>query len=199
MKNLIGNPRAVAGWGIAFAVLLLVSAAMVSLPTAAASGEGIAAFYAAHGQVIVIQQVVGIAALGAFIAFALSLESSRWIRPTLLLFVVTELATNVIPLLIVASNPSPSTAHSLTLAEDIADSALFIAIAVFVAATTMTQPIWLRIAAYVVAATCTVRAVGSPFGFSALDTVAPFAFLVFVIVLSVESVVRRQSAAVLPP
>ncbi len=85
----------------------------------------------------------------------------------------------------------------LTVAEDIADSALFIAIAVFVAAATMTQPVWLRVAAYVVAAACTVRALGSPLGFTALDVVAPLAFVAFVIVLSVKSLVRRQSAAVL--
>ncbi|HYU63959.1 MAG TPA: hypothetical protein VEN12_09265 [Verrucomicrobiae bacterium] len=197
MRHLIGTPGAVAGWGIAFAVLLLVSAAMVSLPTSAQSGERIAAFYIAHGELIVLQQIVGVAALGAFIAFALSLRPSRWLRPALWLFAVTELATNVIPLVMEASNPRADTAHMLTVAEDIADSALFIAIAVFVAAATMTQPVWLRVAAYVVAAACTVRALGSPLGFTALDVVAPLAFVAFVIVLSVKSLVRRQSAAVL--
>ncbi len=170
---------------------------MVSLPTSAQSGERIAAFYIAHGELIVLQQIVGVAALGAFIAFALSLRPSRWLRPALWLFAVTELATNVIPLVMEASNPRADTAHMLTVAEDIADSALFIAIAVFVAAATMTQPVWLRVAAYVVAAACTVRALGSPLGFTALDVVAPLAFVAFVIVLSVKSLVRRQSAAVL--
>ncbi len=148
---------------------------MVSLPTSAQSGERIAAFYIAHGELIVLQQIVGVAALGAFIAFALSLRPSRWLRPALWLFAVTELATNVIPLVMEASNPRADTAHMLTVAEDIADSALFIAIAVFVAAATMTQPV----------------------GFTALDVVAPLAFVAFVIVLSVKSLVRRQSAAVL--
>ena len=44
-----------AWWGVAFVILLFVSAAMVSLPTAAESGDRIAAFYNAHQQVIVWQ------------------------------------------------------------------------------------------------------------------------------------------------
>ncbi len=47
-----------AWWGVAFVILLLVSAAMVSLPTAAEPGDRIAAFYSAHHQVIVWQQIV---------------------------------------------------------------------------------------------------------------------------------------------
>jgi hypothetical protein len=199
LRRLIGTPGAAFGWAIVFAVLLLLSAAMVSLPTAAESGTRITAFYAAHGQVIVIQQVAGIAALGAFVAFAMSVRPNRWLRPALWLFVVAELATNLVPLLIVATNPSPDTAHTLTSFEDIADSALFLSIAVFVAAATLTQPVWLRLAAYSVAAACTVRALGSPLGFTALDAAAPFAFLAFVLVLGVKSLVRRQSAAVVEP
>lgn len=168
---------------------------MVSLPTASDSGAKIVDFYAAHSQLIVLQQVVGIGALGAFVAFALSLRPNRWLRPALWLFVLAELVTNVIPLVIVVSNQSPDTALRLTLTEDIADSALFIAIAIFAAAATLTQPTWLRIAGYVVAAASIARAIGSPLGFTALDAVAPLVFIAFVLVLSVQSLVRRQSAA----
>jgi hypothetical protein len=195
MKQLIGTPRAAGAWGIAFVVLLLVGAAMVSLPTAAEDGDRIAAFYSAHAQVIVIQQVIGLFALAAFVAFALSLPPNRWLRSALWFFVIAELATNVVPLLIVATNPAPESAHALTLVEDIADSALFIAVAVFVAAATQREPTWLRIAAYVVAAASAVRAIGSPLGFAALDAAAPLAFLAFVLVLSVRSLVRQESAA----
>ena len=196
MKNLIGTPGAVAGWGIAFVVILLVSAAMVSLPTAADDGEKIARFYSAHAQVIVLQQVAGVAALGAFIAFALSLRPNRWLRPALWLFALAELATNIIPVVMVASNPSPGSAHGWTVAEDIADSALFVSIAIFAAVATLTQPLWLRLVAYVVAAASLVRAIGSPMGFTALDTVAPLVFIAFVVVLGAKSVVLRQSAAI---
>ncbi len=190
MRRLIGSQRAAGAWGIAFVVLLLVSAAMVSLPTAAESGERIAAFYSAHGQVITVQQVVGIVALAAFIAFALSLPPNRWLRLALWAFVVSELVTNVVPLIIVATKPAPDAAHSLTLVEDLADSALFLSVALFVVAATLTQPRWLRAASYLVAAACGIRAVASPFGIAALDQVAPLIFVAFVLVLSIKLLVR---------
>src|SRR6266550_1480539 len=181
---------AAGAWGIAFVVLLLVSAAMVSLPTAAESGERIAAFYSAHGQVITVQQVVGIVALAAFIAFALSRPPNRWLRLALWAFVVSELVTNVVPLIIVATKPAPDAAHSLTLVEDLADSALFLSVALFVVAETLTQPRWLRAASYLVAAACGIRAEESPFGIAALDQVAPLIFVAFVLVLSIKLLVR---------
>ena len=198
MTRLIGTPRAAGVWGIVFSVLLLASAAMVSLPTSAQTGEQIVAFYSAHAQVIVIQQVVGLAALGAFIAFALSLPPNRWVRPALGLFVIAELATNIVPLLIVATHPSGDTAHALTFVEDIADSALFLSIAVFVAVATLKEPTWLRIAAYVVAAAGVLRGIGGPFGFTSLDVAAPLAFLALILVLSVRSFVGPRPATPRP-
>ncbi len=190
MRRLIGTQRAAGAWGIAFVVLLLVSAAMVSLPTAAETGDRIAAFYTAHGELIVLQQIVGVVALAAFIAFGLSLPPNRWLRPALWAFVVTELATNAVPLVIVATNPSPETAHSWTFVEDLADTALFISVALFVLAATLTEPKWLRVIAYVAAAACVIRALASPFGITALDQVAPLIFVAFVLVLSIKLLVR---------
>ena len=190
MTRLAGSQRAAGGWGIAFVVLLLVSAAMVSLPTAAQTGDRIAAFYAAHGQVIVLQQVLGIVAVAAFIAFGLSLPPNRWLRPALWAFVVCELATNLVPLVIVAMKPSAETAHSLTLVEDMADSALFISVALYVIAATLTQPTWLRVMSYVAGAACVARAVVSPFGITALDQIAPLILVTFVLVLSIKLLVR---------
>jgi hypothetical protein len=163
---------------------------MVSLPTAAQTGDRIAAFYAAHGQVIVLQQVLGSVALASFIAFGLSLPPNRWLRPALWAFVVSELATNLVPLVIVAMKPSAETAHSLTFVEDLADSALFISVALFVIAATLTQPAWLRVMSYVAAAACVLRAVVSPFGITALDQVAPLVLVAFVLVLSIKLLVR---------
>ena len=198
MKRLFGTRRAAGGWGIVFVVLLLVSAAMVSLPTAAETGERIAAFYVAHGQLIVLQQIVGVVALTAFIAFGLSLPPNRWLRPALWAFVVSELVTNLVPLVIVATSPSAGTAHSLTLVEDVADAALFISIALFVSAATLTEPTWLRLAGYVVAAACVIRALESPFGVTALDQVAPLVFVAFVLVLSVRLLVLPSPVAGAP-
>ena len=181
-----------------FVVLLLVSAAMVSLPTAAETGDRIAAFYSAHGQLIVLQQIVGVVALAVFIAFGLSLPPNRWLRPALWAFVVTELVTNLVPLVIAATNPTAATTHSLTFVEDLADAAFFISIALFISAATLAEPAWLRLAGYVVAAACVIRAVASPFGVTALDQIAPLAFVAFVLVLSIKLLVRPEPLAAQP-
>lgn len=199
MRRLVGYQRAAGGWGIAFVVLLLVSAAMVSLPTATETGDRIAAFYAAHGQLIVLQQILGVVALGAFVAFGLSLPPSRWLRPALWAFVVSELATNLVPLVIVATKPSAEAAHSWTFVEDLADAALFISIALFVAAATLAEPMWLRVTSYVVAAACVVRAVASPFGITALDQIPPLLFVAFVLVLSIKLLVKPAPVAAAQP
>ena len=193
--SFFGTSRAAGGWGIVFVVLLLVSAAMVSVPTAADTGDQIVAFYRAHGQVIVIQQVAGILALGAFIAFGLSLPPNRWLRPALWTFVVTEIATNLFPLIIILTNPAAGTAHTLTFIEDLADAVFFLASALFVSMATLGQPVWLRIAAYAVAVLVAVRAVASPLGVTALDQVAPIAFVALVLVFSIKLLVRPSSQA----
>ena len=193
--SFFGTSRAAGGWGIVFVVLLLVSAAMVSVPTAADTGDQIVAFYRAHGQVIVIQQVAGILALGAFIAFGLSLPPNRWLRPALWTFVVTEIATNLFPLIIMLTNPAAGTAHTLTFIEDLADAVFFLASALFVSMATLGQPVWLRIAAYAVAVLVAVRAVASPFSVTALDQVAPIAFVALVLVFSIKLLVRPSSQA----
>jgi hypothetical protein len=197
--RLFGTRRAAGVWGIVFVVLLLVSAAMVSVPTAAESGSRIAAYYSAHAQLIVIQQVVGILALGAFIAFALSLPANRWLRLALWVFVATELVTNFVPLVIVLANPGADNAHTLTFVEDLADSAFFISIGLFASAATLNEPTWLRMVGYVIALTSVIRAVGSPLGMTALDQVAPLAFVAFVLLLSVRLLVRQAAAPVAQP
>ena len=126
---------------------LFVEGALISLPTAEQSGERIAAFYDAHRQVIVVQQVVGILLLVPLLAFA------------------------------------------LTLAEDLADAALFAAIAVFAFVAALAEPSWVRIVGLVAAALTLVRAFASPLGVTALDAAAPLAFLAFVLVLSVRILV----------
>jgi hypothetical protein len=192
--RIYGTSRAAAGWAIVFVVLLLLSAAMVTLPSASQTGDRIAAFYAAHGQVIVIQQIVGVIALAAFVVFALSLPANRWLRLALWIFVGTELATNVVPLIILGNTHSPVAARTWTLVEDVADTALSVAIAIFVVAVTLGKPTWLRVTGYVVAALNVIHGIGSLFGFSALDAVAPIAFVAFMLLLSARLLRRRASA-----
>src|ERR1700694_6040229 len=68
-------------WGVAFVVTLTVGAGMVSVPTATQSGREISAFYAAHAAVILIQQLLGVVALGFLIGFAVArgARTRRWL------------------------------------------------------------------------------------------------------------------------
>ena len=195
MSRLFGHPRAAGVWGIVFVLLLFVSAAMVSVPTATMGGDKIVAFYTAHASVIVLQQVLGLVAVAAFVAFGLSLPRNRWLVPAVAAVVVIELVTNVVPLLILASGSSADTALTLTRVEDDADAILSIAIAAFVAAASMGQPIWLRLVAYVVAAANVARGVADPLGITVLDAVAPLLFIAFVLAFSVKLIVRPNVLA----
>jgi hypothetical protein len=172
---------------------------MVSLPTAAQSGETITAFYDANRQEIIAQQVVGILLLVPWLLFARTLdgrarahhpERARWLLPAALVVAAAELATNLLPLALAAtSDPSLATAHTLTLAEDLADAALFASIAVFSFVAALTEPSWVRNVGLAAATVTLVRAFASPLGVTALDAVAPLAFLAFVLVLSVRILV----------
>ena len=182
-----------AWWGIAFVILLFVSAAMVSLPTAADGGERIAAFYAAHKQLIVWQQIVGVLATLPLLAFAASLSSrarmggraNRWLLPAAGLVAMASVVTSLVPVVMVLmANLSPDLAQQLTVIEDLADAVLFASLAAFVLAASTGAPIWVRGPAYLVAIAAIARAVMSPLGVTALDFVAPMAVLVFVVLLA---------------
>src|SRR2546423_7454894 len=158
-------------WGIAFAVTLFVAGAMVSLPTARQSGRAIAAFYAAHAGVIVVQQVLGVVTLAFLLAFALALGARRrrWLLVGTVLLAISELVTNIVPVILVLTNPGPDGAHTWTVIEDLADEALFISIAVFSVAATIDEVGWVRVAGLVVAAIALLRVALTLFGVAALD------------------------------
>ena len=180
-------------WGVAFVILLFVSAAMVSRPTAAEPGDRIAAFYNAHQQVIVWQQIVGTLALLPFLAFAVALsrrarldgQRNRWLMPAAGLVALATVVTSLVPLaMALMPNLSPDLAHQLTVVEDLADSVLFASLAGFVLATSTGAPVWVRALAVLVALASLARAVLSPFGLTELDVAAPLAVLGFVVLLS---------------
>ena len=175
-------------WGIAFVVTLFVSGAMVSLPTARQSGRAIAAFYAAHTGVILVQQVLGVVTLAFFLAFALALGARRrrWLLVGTVLVVISELVTNIVPVVLALTNPGPDGAHAWTVIEDLADEALFISIAVFSVAATIDEIGWVRVAGLLVAAISLMRVVLTAFGVAALDALAPIAFLILLLILSVR-------------
>jgi hypothetical protein len=181
-------------WGIAFVVLLFIGGGMVSVPTADVEAAKIVAFYDIHASIVIAAQVIGVIALVPLALFVLALvrrlhdpSSARRLIAALMLVVITELVTNVPPLVLsLLSSPSGSTAHAWTLSGDIADAALFASLGLLALALIPGRAAWLRSAGAAVAFLAFVRAVGSPLGFTALDAVAPIAFLAFVVVLSVQ-------------
>ena len=192
MRRFVGTRRAAGGWGIAFVVLLLVSSALASLPTAADSAAAIAAFYRDHASIVVVQQVVGVVALVPLVLFGISLPPNRWLKPALFLLVGVELVTQIVPLLILAS---PGSAQALTSVEDLADAVLFVTVALFVLAATLGQPRWMRVGAYVVAAACLLRAVRV----SVFALAAPLLFLALILIMCVWMLVKgRQIPAAQP-
>jgi hypothetical protein len=174
-------------------ILLVVSAAMVSLPTAADGGDRIAAFYVAHKAVIVWQQIVAMLALLPFLAFAASLSSwarmgghsNRWLMPAAWLVALASVVTSLVPLaMVLVANLSADLAHQLTVVEDLADAVLFASLAAFVLAASIGAPVWVRAPAFLAAIAATARAILSPLGVTALDLVAPMAVLMFVVLLA---------------
>src|SRR5438034_5740460 len=182
-------------WGVAFVVTLAVSAGMVSLPTSAQSGAQIAGFYRAHAAVILVQQVLGVLSVVFFLLFAVALGASRrrWLLVGTVLVAITELATNVLPVVLALSNPTPDGAYALTVAEDLADAALFATVAVFSVAATIDQVAWVQVTGLVVAALAVIRAAASPFAITALDVVAPLAFIALILMLSVRLLIGKPS------
>jgi hypothetical protein len=183
-------------WGVAFVVTLAVSAGMVSLPTSTQSGAQIAGFYRAHAAVILLQQLMGVLSLVFLVAFALALGARRrrWLLAATAIVAITELATNLVPAVLTLSNPAPDSAYALTVAEDLADAALFASIAVFSVAATIDQVAWVQVAGLVVAAVSVIRAAASPFAITALDLLAPLAFIALVLILSIRLLLGTKSA-----
>ena len=182
-------------WGVAFVVLLLAEAAMVSLPTGKTSGAQLKSFYDTHAQIILMQQLLGAIAMIPLVAFAISLGARRspWLFAGTALVVITELATNALPLTILFTNPTAGAAHSLTLLEDLADSALFLAIAVLVIAASIRETRWLRAIGLLVAALSIVRAGLSPLGIDAIDQVAPIGFILFIVLLAARQILGKTN------
>jgi len=183
-------------WGIAFVVTLFVAGAMVSLPTGRQTGRAIAAFYAAHTGVILVQQVLGVVTLAFFLAFALALGARRrrWLLVGTVLLAISELVTNIIPVILALTNPEPDGAHAWTVIEDLADGALFVSIAVFSVAATIDEVGWVRAVGLVVAAISLLRVGLTLFGVAALDALAPIAFLILILIVSVRILRGRKPA-----
>ena len=196
-----------AGWlGIAFVVLLLLQAGMADIPTLETPIGRIQRFYANHGGIIVAAQVISIFASVLFLLFAWALAGQldprtapvmTRLRATGVLVGLASIATAIPPVLLaLASSPSDATAHALTRAADLTDVVLFSAIALFSLEVARDATIgWLKGAALAVVALSVVRAVLGVAEVTALDIVAPLAFLALVVAVSIGVLRGRLDSA----
>ena len=187
------TPQGQTRTGGIFVLLLLVSAGMASVPDGGDVVTRVRAFYAAHTGVVLVAQVVGLAAAVVFALFARALSASapqrgsaglrRWGYAVAVAAAVTVLP--VLALCAVAAHASRRTVHGLAVAGDWTDVLLFAAIAGFCIAVARTSPrTGLRTLAAVVAALAAARAVLLGVGATRLELVAPLAFVVLVLTLS---------------
>jgi hypothetical protein len=109
-----------------------------------------------------------------------------------LLVVVTNVLTAVpILVLALATGLGPDGTSSAAKWADVADGALFCAIALFAGTLAVRFRVgWLRISAGVVAVLCALRGVGDPLGLSAVDVVAPLSFLLLMLAIGIKLLAR---------
>jgi hypothetical protein len=199
------HPRtANGGWlGIASGALLLVSAAMLSAPGADGPASEISTYFADSRAVVLLSQAVGLAAAVLFLAFALRFalaatpgpaDPDRWRlvwSSGVLVFAAAVVASLPTILLALTSdaNAASSWTRPLALLADGTDAALFLTIALFLAAAA-TQgtraPAWLRASAAIGALLAIARSIaGLVQVTSVLEAVAPLAFIAVVLAASV--------------
>jgi hypothetical protein len=202
----VGQPgagRATAYWGVAFVLLLLLSAGMVTVPGADRGVAFVGDFYEANRTVIVLAQAIGLVAAVAFLPFARGLQRQSWVgrRPWVFVFgaavSVAAVLAAVPPLLlcVVASTAGSGTLDALATASDRVDVVLFATISAFaVAVAVAVDTTWVRALSAIVALTTAVRGLFSLTGQEPLELVAPMAFLVLVVSLAITSWRSERSA-----
>lgn len=184
------------GWtGLGFIVLLLLSAGMASVPTGSDSVATVRAFYVDHTPVVVVAQLIGLAAAAMFavhihaLAGVLSPSVSTRLRRAGFL-VAAGAGLTALPVLaltaIVASAPDRVIA-GFARASDLTDVVLFASISLFAAvAARASGPSWVGVLAGTVALVALARSVLLASGSTALVLVAPLAFISLVAVLSIR-------------
>ena len=190
--------RATGWWGLGFVVLLLLSAGMVTVPGRGTAAQAAVAFYRDHLGIIVVAQVIGLIATVAFVLFALGLQRQDGGRPLLRYAGVAVAAATVVTavpvlwLCLAAPTVSSRMLAGLLVASDLVDVVLFLAIAGFAAAVAIAvRPRWAWALAPAVALLSVARAVLLVIGSGLLEAIAPVAFLVLVLVLSIATLTGR--------
>ena len=195
-----GWPGALAIGGWSFVVLVLISAGMADVPDRTVPVDRVRDFYQGHPGVIVVAQVLSLAATATFLAFSLALAyhlgSSGAVRNAGLGVTATS-AFTVAPVLALAAGADTMGDDTVRLwlaLGDATDVLLFVAIAAFSVTTArvVAQPSW-RAALLVCAVASAARAALLALGLTPLGLVAPLVFLALVAALATAG--RTASAA----
>jgi hypothetical protein len=189
--------RADGWWFVGFVVLVLIGSAFVSLPDSADPPAKISAFYDAHRTAVVVTQLFGLVGSVILLRVLAVLRSEggpggRALMSAGVLVVVTNVLTAV-PILVLAfaTGLGPDGTSSAAKWADVADDALFCAIALFAGTIAVGFRLgWLRNSAGVVAVLCAIRGVGGPLGLTAVDVVAPLSFLLLMLAIGMKLLVR---------
>ena len=188
-----------------FAVLLLVSAGMVSVPGGSDTTSDVRVFYESNAALIVVAQLVGLLAALSFTPFAMALQQrgthdqvttgAPWVGRSGLAVTGAAIVTAVPVLWLVAvvKKAGNTLVNNLAYASDLTDVVLFMAIAAFGAAILRAASVgWLRVLAGLVALICAARAGLLLAGSGLLELLAPLAFVLLVLVLSTMALARRS-------
>jgi hypothetical protein len=181
------------GWyGVGFVVLLFVSEGAVALPKTSHTTAFIAAYYQQHRVAITIAQVGQLLATvliwRVFVALRRTLRdgADTVYRCGLAVLAASVLTNCPVLALALIRDVDPSTTRTWAGWTDSVDIVLFATISVFALAfARYGRPAWLRAAALVIVVISLARVVVGLTGSGALATVAPLAFIVFVLALSV--------------
>lgn len=194
------RPSPAGGWaGVAFVVLLLFAEAAVSLPRTTHSDAFISAYYADHRAFIAVDQVVQLLCsyllwrwLRSFVATSARMTRMPSVGPGRIraagLAVVAASVLTCLAVLVLALVPSlgDGAVRLFADATDWTDVLLSLAIAGLGAASAQPgHPTWLRASGAVLAVLAAAHAVLSVLGSTLLGVVAPVAFLIFVLAVSV--------------
>ena len=197
-----GAGRAAGGWGLAFTVLLLLSAGMASVPGGSDSDSTVRDFYTAHAGVVIAAQVMSLLASGAFALFTLTLRQQgsehRRLGPLEAagLAVAAASVLTVVPplwLSVVADTASNRAVHRLAMASDLVDVVLFLTIGAFAGMLAAAAPAtWFTGVSALVALLAVARAIESLLGSELLELAAPMAFVALVVLVSTLVLLRRS-------
>ena len=194
------SPRA-GWWGMAFVVLLLLSAGMASVPGGSDSVAPVRSFYTDNGPVVLVAQLVGLAAAVAFVVHASALArvvpsaASTSLRLAGFLVAAAAVLTAVPVLLLtaMAGGASEGVVRGLARESDLTDVPLFATMAFFaIVAVRASGRSWLGGLAGIVAVLTAARAVLLAFGSAWLGLVAPLAFIALILVVSLRQLIRSM-------